>query len=137
MKTAVRKAKAKVKKPVLGPMVAFIPSHDLNRSRFFYTKIMDFRAKGEDAFALVLDAYGTMIRVVSLQGFKPATYTLLDWMVPDIKKAGTALRKKRVLFLRFEGMKQDALGIWKAPGGELVAWFKDPDGNVLSLTQSV
>jgi catechol 2,3-dioxygenase-like lactoylglutathione lyase family enzyme len=129
-------SRAGKKAPALGKMVGFIPSHDLNRSKFFYTQVLGFRAKGTDPFALVLDAHGDTIRVVSLQGFKPASYTVLGWAVSNISKVVAELRKKGVIFQRYDGMKQDAHGVWRAPGGSLVAWFKDPDGNVLSVTQS-
>ena len=115
--------------------VGFIPSHDLTRSEVFYRQTLGFKVQGKDDFALILNAHGMMIRVVSLQGFKPAAYTLLGWEVSNIGKEVDGLRKKGVLFQRYEGMKQDSRGIWKAPGGGQVTWFKDPDGNVLSLTQ--
>ncbi len=78
-----------------------------------------------------------MLRVVKMkpQKFTPASYTILGWEVDAIEKAVTELNSRGVVFERFAGMAQDTLGVWNAPGGSKVAWFKDPDGNVLSLSQ--
>jgi hypothetical protein len=87
---------------------------------------------------MVLAAKGVTVRVVdvsSMKGFKPAAFTILGWTVADIDAAMSALKNKGVTFERYEGMGQDARGVWNAPSGAKVAWFKDPDGNVLSVTQ--
>ena len=88
----------------------------------------------DDGFALVLDANGIMVRVAKAQ-FTPAPFTILGWQVSDIKKMVTGLQGKGVQFERFGFFEQDELGIWTAPTGDMVAWFKDPDGNVLSVSQ--
>ncbi len=116
-------------------IVGFVPSTDLKKARHFYEGVLGLRAVSEDRFALVLDANGIAVRVAdvsSVSGFTPAPFTILGWHVPDVKKAVLGLREKGVKFERYEGMKQDALGIWTSPAGAKVAWFKDPDGNVLS-----
>jgi hypothetical protein len=82
----------------------------------------------------VLDANGIMVRVAKAQ-FTPAPFTILGWQVSDIKKMVTGLQGKGVQFERFGFFEQDELGIWTAPTGDMVAWFKDPDGNVLSVSQ--
>ena len=86
--------------------------------------------------ALEFDAHGTMLRIAKVRELSPAPYTVLGWNVPDISGAVNLLRAKRVSFERYEGMDQDAGGVWTSPGGAKVAWFKDPDGNTLSLTEA-
>jgi predicted enzyme related to lactoylglutathione lyase len=92
----------------------------------------------DDQFALVFDANGVMVRVVDVSavpGFAPAPFTILGWSVADIAKTVKALGKKGAKFERYPGMQQDQSGIWTSPSGARVAWFKDPDGNVLSITE--
>lgn len=76
-----------------------------------------------------------MLRVATVQEVAAANYTVLGWKVPDIVETGKKLQEARVNLERYAGMQQDELGIWKSPGGAMVAWFKDPDGNTLSITQ--
>jgi hypothetical protein len=76
-----------------------------------------------------------MLRVAIVKSLQPAGYTVLGWIVPDIAKAVRDLVKRGVTFRRYEGMPQDDLGIWSSPGGARVAWFNDPEGNTLSLTE--
>jgi hypothetical protein len=89
----------------------------------------------EDPFALVFDAHGTMLRVTNVAEVAAAQYTVLGWEVPNILAATKDLSAAGVKFERYPGLPQDELGIWTAPSGAKVAWFKDPDGNTLSLTQ--
>jgi predicted enzyme related to lactoylglutathione lyase len=93
------------------------------------------RVVSEDAFALVLDANGTMLRVTNVQNFKPQQFTILGWDVADIEKAVSDLNQRGIRFENYGMPGQDERGIWKSPSGARIAWFKDPDGNVLSLTQ--
>jgi catechol 2,3-dioxygenase-like lactoylglutathione lyase family enzyme len=118
-------------------IVAFIPTRDAERARAFYVDVLGLRFVKDDGFALVLDANGIVIRVAKVQEFTPAPFTILGWQVTEIEKVVTALREKGVVFEIFGFFKQDELGIWTAPTGDKVAWFKDPDGNVLSLSQHV
>jgi catechol 2,3-dioxygenase-like lactoylglutathione lyase family enzyme len=118
-------------------LVAFVPTTNPKRARTFYEHTLGLRFISDDQFALVFDSSGVMIRIANVSGVphKPAAFTILGWTVPDIAETIRALAKKGVLFERYEGMKQDALGTWKSPSGAKIAWFKDPDGNVLSITE--
>jgi len=118
------------------PIVAFIPTLDFDKARAFYVDVLGLGFVANDGFAMVLDANGTMIRVAKVQpDFKPAIFTILGWEVTEIEKVVAAMTEKGVVFERFGFFEQDALGIWAAPGGAKVAWFKDPDGNTLSVSQ--
>jgi len=120
------------------PIIAFIPTLDFDKSRAFYVDILGLRFVDNDGFAMVLDANGTMIRVAKVQpDFKPAVFTILGWEVSDIENEVSAMTEKGVVFERYGFFEQDAHGIWTAPGGAKVAWFKDPDGNTLSVSQHV
>ena len=116
-------------------IIAFVATTNPPRAKAFYAKTLGLRLVSEDSFALVFDAAGTMLRVATVRDLQPATYTVLGWLVPDIQKSVRALQDRGVLFRRYEGTEQDEQGIWTAPGGAQVAWFGDPDGNTLSLTQ--
>ncbi len=115
-------------------VIAFVATSDPERARHFYSDFLGLRFVADDDFALVFDLNGTMLRVVKLKTVTPAPYTVLGWSVPDIRGAVAALRKN-IQFERYDGMSQDDLGVWTAPGGAKIAWFKDPDGNTLSLTE--
>ncbi len=117
-------------------LVAFVPTADPARARAFYEGVLGLRLVGEDAFALVFDCGGTTLRVASVgPGHMPARFTVLGWHVPDAAQTARDLQARGVAFERYEGMRQDELGIWISPAGAKVAWFRDPDGNVLSLTE--
>jgi catechol 2,3-dioxygenase-like lactoylglutathione lyase family enzyme len=115
-------------------VIGFIPTKDFRRAKAFYAGKLGLRLVVEDDFALVFEVGGTNIRVAQVGDFKAAAFTILGWRVADMKKSVAALRKRRIAFERYSGMKQDRAGIWISPGGAQVAWFKDPDGNVLSLS---
>jgi catechol 2,3-dioxygenase-like lactoylglutathione lyase family enzyme len=117
-------------------IVAFVPTKDADKARAFYEGVLGLRFVKDDGFAMVLDANGIMVRVARAQ-FTPAPFTILGWQVPDIEKMATELQAKGVQFERFGFFEQDGLGIWTAPTGDKVAWFKDPDGNILSVSQHV
>jgi catechol 2,3-dioxygenase-like lactoylglutathione lyase family enzyme len=109
---------------------------DTNKARPFYEGVLGLRVLSQDNFALALDAAGIMLRVTNVPPtFKPQPFTILGWQVPDIAAAVAALKAKGVHFESYGLPTQDAEGIWIAPGGAKIAWFKDPDGNILSLTQ--
>jgi len=116
-------------------IVAFVPIRDSQRSRTFYEGALGLQFISDDPFALVMNANGTIVRLAKGANFTPAGFTVLGWEVSAIEEAVSALQKKGVVFEQFPGMEQDKLGIWAAPGGAKVAWFKDPDGNILSLSQ--
>ena len=117
------------------PIVAFIGASDAARAREFYRDKLGLPLVSEELpFALVFDAKGTMLRVTITQKVVAAGYTVLGWSVPDVAGAVKAMAQAGVVFERYAGMPQDELGIWTAPSGTKVAWFKDPDGNVLSVS---
>ena len=119
-------------------IVAFVPTTDAARARAFYEGVLGLRFVKDDGFAIVLDANGIMIRVAKVgKDFAPAQFTILGWQVSNIENTVQALQAKRVHFEIFGFFKQDELGIWTAPTGDKVAWFKDPDGNMLSVSQQV
>lgn len=116
-------------------IMAFAPTKDTKKARQFYEGVLGLGFVSEDQFALVLDANGTMVRVSVVAEFQPQQFTILGWEVSDIKKEVARLQGQGVRFEKY-GMKgQDEQGIWSSPSGAKVAWFKDPDGNVLGLTQ--
>ncbi|HMG70289.1 MAG TPA: VOC family protein [Gemmatimonadaceae bacterium] len=126
---------------MLGSMdiIAFVPTRNRKKARPFYEKTLGLSFVSDDQFALVFEANGVMVRVVdvsSVAGFEPAPFTILGWSVGDIGKIVKGLGKKGIKFERFPGMQQDLLGVWSSPSGAKVAWFKDPDGNVLSVTEA-
>jgi catechol 2,3-dioxygenase-like lactoylglutathione lyase family enzyme len=118
-------------------LVAFVPTRDQKQARAFYEGVLGLTFISEDSFALVLDANGTKIRVANAPEFKPAQFTILGWMVSDIETTVTELQTKGIAFEKFGLNGQDERGIWSAPGGDKVAWFKDPDGNILSVSQHI
>jgi catechol 2,3-dioxygenase-like lactoylglutathione lyase family enzyme len=118
-------------------IVAFVPTRDPVKARAFYVDVLGLRFVKDDGFALVLDANGIMVRVAKAPDFKPAQFTILGWKVTGIEKIVEALTGRGVVFERFGFFEQDKLGVWTAPSGDKVAWFKDPDGNVLSVSEHV
>jgi catechol 2,3-dioxygenase-like lactoylglutathione lyase family enzyme len=117
-------------------IVAMVPITDGERARAFYVDTLGLEFVQDDGFALVVNANGNMLRLSKMREVKPQPFTVLGWEVPDITEAVQKLQAKDVAFERFKDfMKQDELGIWTAPDGTQVAWFKDPDGNVLSVSQ--
>ena len=118
------------------PLIAFVATCDPDRAKKFYRDTLGFRLVSEELpFALVFDANGTMLRVTVVKKLKPAGFTVLGWQVSDIILAAKALAKAGVQFERYPGMTQDELGVWSSPSGAKVAWFKDPDGNTLSISE--
>lgn len=116
-------------------VIAFVPTNDGAKARSFYEGVLGLRFVSEDGFALIFNANGIMIRVVKVQPFTPIQHTILGWQVRDIEKEVSRLQEQGVQFERFGFFKQDDLGIWTAPNGDKVAWFKDPDGNTLSISE--
>ena len=117
-------------------IVAFLFTTDYKRARGFYEGVLGLEFVSEDQFALVLRANENMIRVVKLASFTPIQATVLGWQVTGIEQVVKSLVAKGVTFEKYPWVKDDSgLGIWTAPGGDKVAWFKDPDGNLLSVSQ--
>lgn len=116
-------------------VISFVATAKPTEARRFYQEILGLRLAADESFALVFDAHGVMLRVSRVHELIPAPYTVLGWKVADISAAVKELEARGVAFERYEGFDQDDLGIWASPSGAKVAWFKDPDGNTLSLTQ--
>jgi len=116
-------------------IMGFIPTVDAARARRFYIDTLRLDFVSQDEFALVVRANGIDIRITSMDAFNPAPYTILGWKVPDIEAAMQQLSASGVVFERYPFLQQDIAGIWTAPGGTKVAWFKDLDHNVLSISQ--
>jgi len=116
-------------------VIAFASTADLARARPFYEEVLGLPLVEESPYACVFDAHGTMLRVTAVPTVARPGYTVLGWSVADIVGAVTALEARGAPFARYDGMEQDVHGIWTTPNGDRIAWFTDPDGNVLSLTQ--
>jgi catechol 2,3-dioxygenase-like lactoylglutathione lyase family enzyme len=117
-------------------IIGFLNIVDVARAKAFYQDTLGLRLLSEEPpFALVFEANGIMLRLGMAKELPPAHGTVLGWQVPDIIAAIRELEEAGVRFERFEQLKQDELGIWTAPTGAKVAWFKDPDGNLLSLSE--
>jgi catechol 2,3-dioxygenase-like lactoylglutathione lyase family enzyme len=117
------------------PLIAFIPSKDASRSRNFYESTLGLRFVSDDSFAIVMDSNGTMLRIVRVGEFTPAPFTILGWQVDDIHAKVSELSANGVQFNRYAYFEQSPDGVWTAPGGAKVAWFPDPDNNILSISQ--
>ncbi len=117
-------------------VVAFILTKDLAASKRFYLDTLNLKFDGNDGFADVYDLSHTILRITEIPNFVASAHPALGWVVPDITAAAQELVMAGVQMTVYEGYGQDDLGIWTAPDGiAKVAWFQDPDGNVLSLTQ--
>ncbi len=124
-----------------GRLIGFAPITDGDRAKAFYEGVLGLTFVADDGFALVFRTDGrsgdNMVRLAKMPQVTPAQFTILGWETTSIEDDVEALTAKGVEFVRFGFLEQDAAGIWTAPGGDKVAWFKDPDGNVLSLSQHV
>ncbi len=116
-------------------LMAFVPTKDMARAQPFYEQVLGLTLEGSSPFACAFRSNGVLLRVVTVEKLEPHPFTVLGWSVEDLAAAVGGLTARGVVFDRFDGVEQDELGIWQAPGGAKVAWFKDPDGNTLSLTQ--
>ncbi len=116
--------------------ITFVVTRDRAGAKAFYGETLGFSLTHEDDFAALFDLNGAMLRVSTVENHVAQQHTVLGWKVSDITAAVKALRGKGVIFTLYDGFGQDELGIWTSPGSAAkVAWFKDFDGNVLSLTQ--
>lgn len=117
-------------------LVGFVGVRDAERAKAFYRDTLGLKLVLEELpFALVFDCDGTALRVTLVREVAAAPYTVLGWAVTDIKATASQLTAAGVQFQRYPQIQQDELGIWTAPGGARVAWFQDPDGNLLSISQ--
>lgn len=119
------------------PPVCFVLAADMARARRFYTDTLGLTETGEDLFAVSYDLAGTALRLTRIEDHQAGPHTVLGWQVADIEAAIDALAAKGVAMAIYDGFGQDARGVWTHPGsGAKIAWFHDPEGNNLSLTQA-
>jgi catechol 2,3-dioxygenase-like lactoylglutathione lyase family enzyme len=117
-------------------IIGFVPIVDVPRAKKFYAETLGLQLLSEEPpFALVFNANGIILRLVMAKELPPRFGTALGWRVEDIGSAVGELSAAGVTFERYPGMAQDHLGIWTTPTGSKVAWFKDPDGNLLSVSE--
>jgi len=116
-------------------VIAFVATRNGATAREFYEKTLGLKVLSDDDYAIALDANGTMLRIQKVGSLTPQPFTALGWAVSDIQATVQGLIERGVKFEKFSGMDQDERGVWHSPSGACVAWFKDPDGNTLSLTQ--
>lgn len=115
--------------------VAFIATTVPDQARVFYAETLGLPLLADDDFSLVFDLCGVPLRVQKVRELQPQPFTALGWQVADVAAMVASLRARGIVFERYPFLQQDAHDIWDAPGGARVAWFKDPDGNLLSLTE--
>jgi len=118
-------------------LMGFVPTTDYDRARAFYEGKLGFEFVSHDQFALVVRVGGHKIRISKIANFTPLQGTILGWEVQDIKATATWLKERGVAPEKFPFAQDQELGIWTAPNGDKVAWFKDPDGNTLGVSQHV
>jgi catechol 2,3-dioxygenase-like lactoylglutathione lyase family enzyme len=116
-------------------MMPFVGTLNVEAARAFYGGKLGLMLIEDSPYALVFDANGTNLRVTMVRDLKPAGFTVLGWEVPDIAEAVGLLEAAGIELKRYPGMVQDERGVWTAPGGAKVAWFEDPEGNILSVSQ--
>jgi catechol 2,3-dioxygenase-like lactoylglutathione lyase family enzyme len=116
-------------------IVGFVPTRDYDKARAFYENQLGFEFVSLDQYALVMHAGGHTIRITKVPNFAPLQGTILGWEVQDIKAVATWLREKGVELEKYPFVQDREWGIWTTPSGDKVAWFKDPDGNILSISQ--
>ena len=114
---------------------AFVATTKPGEAKAFYNNILGLKFLSEDEFALEFQANETVLRIAIVQEFKPQPFTVLGWDIDDIVSTIKSLNSKNIFCEKYGFLQQDHLGVWTAPNGSKVAWFKDPDGNVLSLTE--
>ena len=114
---------------------AFLPTSSSDKAKTFYQGVLGLKLLSEDNYALEFEANGTLLRITVVEKFMPHSFTVLGWDVDDIRSMILRLTEKGVSFERYGFLRQDDLGVWTSPGGTEVAWFKDPDGNLLSLSE--
>lgn len=118
-----------------GILKAFIPTVDPQEAILFYRDLLGFELMSEDDYAMEFNANGTLLRVTIVDEFVPQPFTILGWNIENLVFTVRQFNNKNIYFEIFDFLEQDDLGIWNSPGGAKVAWFKDPDGNILSLTE--
>ena len=117
-------------------ITTFLASAHPERAKQFYGRTLGLRLVSDDQFAVVFDCAGIQLRIQKVETFQPHVFTALGWQVPSIRRSVSTLSKRGVVFERYGFLEQDELRVWQAPSWAKVAWFKDPDGNLLSLTET-
>ena len=120
-----------------GKMVGFVFTTDYERARSFYEGKLGFRFVSQDGHALVLHTGKNLIRIAKLPEFTAQRGTVLGWEVENVEATVNELTKKGVTIEKYPWVADKETGIWATPNGDKVAWFKDPDGNVLSVSWHV
>ncbi|MEP6507420.1 MAG: VOC family protein [Gemmatimonadales bacterium] len=115
--------------------MAFGATGNAKQATAFYSGILGLSIRSDDAFAIVFDANGVELRIQKLERFTPQPFTTLGWQVANIDQVLARLAASNITPERYEWLEQDAAEIWKAPSGARIAWFKDPDGNLLSVAE--
>jgi catechol 2,3-dioxygenase-like lactoylglutathione lyase family enzyme len=118
-----------------GKMVGFVPTRDYDKARAFYEKQLGFEFVSLDQYALVMSVGGHMVRIAKLPKFEPLQATILGWEVQDIESVASWLKDRGVSLEKYPFVQDRELGIWTTPNGDKVGWFKDPDGNILSVSE--
>ena len=116
-------------------LAAFVATANPEQARAFYENTLGLTLVSDEEYALVFDANGTTLRVQKSGPFTPHKFTSLGWHVDDIEATMSELRERGVVFEQYPWMAADSNGVMTFPGGARVAWFQDPDGNLLSLDQ--
>ena len=116
-------------------IAAFVATGNAERSRIFYENTLGLKLVADEEYAIVFDANGITLRIQKVRDVAPIPYTALGWHVTDIEKMVEELSGRGVSFEIYDGFGQTDQGIMTFPNGAKVAWFKDPDGNLLSLDQ--
>ena len=116
-------------------LTAFAATTDAARARTFYGGVLGLTLRSEDDFALSFDAGGVELRVQKVERLTPQPFTVLGWQVGDVADVVRRLAAQRVAMERYPWLEQDAQGVWSAPSGARIAWFKDPDRNLLSVAE--
>jgi catechol 2,3-dioxygenase-like lactoylglutathione lyase family enzyme len=115
--------------------ILFAATTDAKRARAFYEKVLGLKCVADDPFAIVFEVGALTLRIQKVAHKPKLEYTVLGWMVANIEEEIERLTSAGARFSRFEGLDQDKNGVWRSPSGAKVAWFSDPDGNTLSLTE--
>lgn len=116
-------------------ITAFLPTVKPEQSKQFYRNTLGLKLVSEDDYALEFEGNGVLLRITIVDKFNPHPFTVLGFKIEEIVSQVKSLNKKGVEFERYSSFKQDDLGIWTSPSKAKIAWFKDPDGNLLSLTE--
>jgi catechol 2,3-dioxygenase-like lactoylglutathione lyase family enzyme len=116
-------------------LVAFAATTDAPRAAAFYTTVLGLTLRYEDEFAISLDSAGVEVRLQKVERFDPQPFTTLGWQVVAITEVVERLLQHGVAPERYPWLDQDGMGVWHAPSGARVVWFRDPDGNLLSVAE--